>query len=152
MVEPLDPAQAGPDLAADILASLEGRLSRIKWPRSIDFIGQMYPLPRCCVDQVAPDSAGSMPSYAALVTAKKWPSGQVLKTHFLNGSSPIQQKIMPEPAMTPNSEKPRNVVIVSDRYAEPAAAAATSVGMTVPERALASASSWDAPWLRRSSK
>ena len=41
VVEPLDGAQAGPDLAADILASLEGRLSRMKWPRSIDFIGEM---------------------------------------------------------------------------------------------------------------
>jgi long-chain acyl-CoA synthetase len=41
VVEPMDGAQAGPDLAADILASLEGRLSRIKWPRSIDFIGEM---------------------------------------------------------------------------------------------------------------
>jgi long-chain acyl-CoA synthetase len=41
VVEPLDGAQAGPDLAADILASLEGRLSRMKWPRSIDFTGEM---------------------------------------------------------------------------------------------------------------
>ena len=41
VVEPLDGAQAGPDLAADILASLEGQLSRMKWPRSIDFIGEM---------------------------------------------------------------------------------------------------------------
>jgi len=31
----------GPDLAADILASLTGRLSKMKWPRSIDFIEQM---------------------------------------------------------------------------------------------------------------
>ena len=41
VVEPLDGAQPGPDLAADIFASLEGRLSRMKWPRSIDFIGEM---------------------------------------------------------------------------------------------------------------
>jgi len=33
--------QPGPDLVADILASLEGQLSRMKWPRSIDFIGEM---------------------------------------------------------------------------------------------------------------
>jgi long-chain acyl-CoA synthetase len=41
VVEPLDGVQPGPDLAADILASLEGPLSRMKWPRSIDFIGEM---------------------------------------------------------------------------------------------------------------
>src|SRR5262252_6237672 len=41
VVEPAPGAAAGPDLAADILASLEGRLSRMKWPRSIDFIGEM---------------------------------------------------------------------------------------------------------------
>jgi long-chain acyl-CoA synthetase len=41
VVEPLDGAQPGPDLVADILASLEGQLSRMKWPRSIDFIGEM---------------------------------------------------------------------------------------------------------------
>jgi long-chain acyl-CoA synthetase len=41
VVEPVDPAAAGPDLAADILAALDGRLSRMKWPRSIDFIAQM---------------------------------------------------------------------------------------------------------------
>jgi long-chain acyl-CoA synthetase len=40
VVEPAD-AAAGPDLAADILASLEGGLSRMKWPRSIDFIDEM---------------------------------------------------------------------------------------------------------------
>jgi long-chain acyl-CoA synthetase len=34
-------ARAGQELAADILASLEGGLSRMKWPRSIDFIGEM---------------------------------------------------------------------------------------------------------------
>jgi long-chain acyl-CoA synthetase len=41
VVEPADGAAAGPDLAADILASLEGGLSRMKWPRSIDFIDEM---------------------------------------------------------------------------------------------------------------
>jgi long-chain acyl-CoA synthetase len=37
VVEPVEGAGGGPDLAADILASLEGRLSRMKWPRSIEF-------------------------------------------------------------------------------------------------------------------
>jgi long-chain acyl-CoA synthetase len=41
VVEPVDGAFTGPDLAADILASLEGRLSRMKWPRSVDFIDEM---------------------------------------------------------------------------------------------------------------
>jgi long-chain acyl-CoA synthetase len=41
VVEPAAGATAGPELAADILASLTGRLSRMKWPRSIDFIEQM---------------------------------------------------------------------------------------------------------------
>jgi long-chain acyl-CoA synthetase len=41
VVEPADGAAAGPDLAAGILASLEGGLSRMKWPRSIDFIDEM---------------------------------------------------------------------------------------------------------------
>jgi long-chain acyl-CoA synthetase len=41
VVEPVTGASAGPDLAADILASLDGRLSRMKWPRSIDFIVEM---------------------------------------------------------------------------------------------------------------
>jgi long-chain acyl-CoA synthetase len=41
VVEPVDGPTAGEDLAADILASLEGRLSRMKWPRSIDFIAEM---------------------------------------------------------------------------------------------------------------
>jgi long-chain acyl-CoA synthetase len=31
----------GPELAQEILASLEGRLSRMKWPRSVDFIDEM---------------------------------------------------------------------------------------------------------------
>jgi len=38
VVEPTAGAQPGPELAADILASLEGRLSRMKWPRTVDFI------------------------------------------------------------------------------------------------------------------
>ena len=31
----------GPELSASILASLDGRLARMKWPKRIDFIEQM---------------------------------------------------------------------------------------------------------------
>lgn len=41
VVEPAPGAEPGPELAAEILASLEGRLSRMKWPKSIDFIAEM---------------------------------------------------------------------------------------------------------------
>jgi len=41
VVQPADGASGGPDLAASILASLEGRLARMKWPKSIEFIGEM---------------------------------------------------------------------------------------------------------------
>src|SRR5215467_12179340 len=41
MVQPADGVSGGPDLAASILASLEGRLARMKWPKSIEFIGEM---------------------------------------------------------------------------------------------------------------
>jgi long-chain acyl-CoA synthetase len=41
VVQPAPGATPGPDLAADILASLEGRLARMKWPRSIDFTGEL---------------------------------------------------------------------------------------------------------------
>ena len=41
VVEPEEGVTPGPELAAEILASLEGRLSRMKWPRSIDFIDEM---------------------------------------------------------------------------------------------------------------
>jgi long-chain acyl-CoA synthetase len=37
VVEPAPGAEPGDELAADILASLEGRLARMKWPKSIDF-------------------------------------------------------------------------------------------------------------------
>jgi long-chain acyl-CoA synthetase len=37
VVQPAAGATAGPELAAEILASLEGRLARMKWPRTIDF-------------------------------------------------------------------------------------------------------------------
>jgi long-chain acyl-CoA synthetase len=41
VVQPAEGAAGGPELAADILASLDGRLSRMKWPRSVDFIDEM---------------------------------------------------------------------------------------------------------------
>jgi long-chain acyl-CoA synthetase len=41
VVEPAEGVAPGPDLAADILSSLEGRLAKMKWPRSIDFIEVM---------------------------------------------------------------------------------------------------------------
>ncbi|WP_030165674.1 acyl-CoA synthetase [Spirillospora albida] len=41
VVEPAEGAEAGPELAAEILASLEGRLAKMKWPKSIDFIETM---------------------------------------------------------------------------------------------------------------
>jgi long-chain acyl-CoA synthetase len=37
VVEPMPGAEPGEALAADILASLDGRLARMKWPKSIDF-------------------------------------------------------------------------------------------------------------------
>jgi long-chain acyl-CoA synthetase len=41
VVQPLDLAQAGPDLAAELLAFCRTRLSHIKCPRSIDFIAEL---------------------------------------------------------------------------------------------------------------
>ncbi|NUR83351.1 MAG: acyl-CoA synthetase [Nonomuraea sp.] len=41
VVEPAPGATPGPELAQEILDSLEGRLARMKWPRSIDFIEEM---------------------------------------------------------------------------------------------------------------
>jgi long-chain acyl-CoA synthetase len=41
IVEPAAGQTPGPELAAEILASLDGRLARMKWPRSIDFIETM---------------------------------------------------------------------------------------------------------------
>ncbi|MFV2172497.1 acyl-CoA synthetase [Actinomadura sp. LOL_016] len=41
VVEPAAGAAPGPELAAEILASLEGRLAKMKWPKSIDFIETM---------------------------------------------------------------------------------------------------------------
>jgi long-chain acyl-CoA synthetase len=41
VVQPLDMASAGPELAADLLAFCRGRLSHIKCPRSIDFTAEL---------------------------------------------------------------------------------------------------------------
>ncbi|MEV4252798.1 acyl-CoA synthetase [Spirillospora sp. NPDC049652] len=41
VVEPAEGVAPGPELAAEILASLEGRLAKMKWPRTIDFIETM---------------------------------------------------------------------------------------------------------------
>jgi long-chain acyl-CoA synthetase len=41
VVEPAAGVEPGPELTAEILAALEGRLARMKWPRSIDFIAEM---------------------------------------------------------------------------------------------------------------
>jgi long-chain acyl-CoA synthetase len=41
VVEPAAGVEPGPELAAELLASLEGRLSRMKWPKTVDFIPEM---------------------------------------------------------------------------------------------------------------
>ncbi|MBO0776090.1 MAG: acyl-CoA synthetase, partial [Actinobacteria bacterium] len=41
VVQPAEGVTGEPELAADILASLEGRLARMKWPRSIDFMAEL---------------------------------------------------------------------------------------------------------------
>jgi long-chain acyl-CoA synthetase len=41
VVQPADGVRPGPELAAEILASLDGRLARMKWPRSIDFTAEL---------------------------------------------------------------------------------------------------------------
>jgi long-chain acyl-CoA synthetase len=41
VVQPAAGVTQGDDLAAEILASLEGRLARMKWPKSIDFTDQL---------------------------------------------------------------------------------------------------------------
>ena len=41
VVEPEAGVAPGPELSASILASLDGRLARMKWPKRIDFIEQM---------------------------------------------------------------------------------------------------------------
>jgi long-chain acyl-CoA synthetase len=41
VVQPAPGTEPGPALAAEILASLDGRLARMKWPKSIDFTGEL---------------------------------------------------------------------------------------------------------------
>nr|BFE86883.1 hypothetical protein GCM10020093_094840 [Planobispora longispora] len=41
VIEPAPGLDPSPELAAEILDSLQGRLSKMKWPRSIDFIEEM---------------------------------------------------------------------------------------------------------------
>jgi long-chain acyl-CoA synthetase len=41
VVQPADGEQPGPGLAAELLASLDGRLARMKWPKTVDFIAEM---------------------------------------------------------------------------------------------------------------
>ncbi|MFC4058139.1 acyl-CoA synthetase [Planomonospora corallina] len=41
VVEPAPGVEPSPELAAELLASLEGRLARMKWPKSVDFIEEM---------------------------------------------------------------------------------------------------------------
>jgi long-chain acyl-CoA synthetase len=41
VVQPADGVSGAPDLAASILASLDGRLARMKWPKSIGFTGEL---------------------------------------------------------------------------------------------------------------
>ncbi|GAA0841876.1 acyl-CoA synthetase [Streptosporangium amethystogenes subsp. fukuiense] len=41
VVEPAPGVAPSPELAAELIESLRGRLSKMKWPRSIDFIGEM---------------------------------------------------------------------------------------------------------------
>jgi hypothetical protein len=45
-----------------------------------------------CVDRPV---GAPLPSYAALVTAKKWPNGQVLRVRFLDGDPTVQAKLQP---------------------------------------------------------
>jgi long-chain acyl-CoA synthetase len=41
VVQAADGERPGPALAAELLASLDGRLARMKWPKTIDFIADM---------------------------------------------------------------------------------------------------------------
>jgi long-chain acyl-CoA synthetase len=41
VVQPAAGVEPGDDLAADILAGLTGRLAKMKWPRSIDFVPEL---------------------------------------------------------------------------------------------------------------
>jgi long-chain acyl-CoA synthetase len=41
VVQPAEGQRPGPELTAELLASLDGRLARMKWPKTIDFIAEM---------------------------------------------------------------------------------------------------------------
>ncbi|HXS61398.1 MAG TPA: acyl-CoA synthetase [Streptosporangiaceae bacterium] len=41
VVQPAEGIEAGDELAADIMAGLDGRLAKMKWPRSIDFVDEL---------------------------------------------------------------------------------------------------------------
>ncbi|MET8048125.1 acyl-CoA synthetase [Streptosporangium sp. NPDC005286] len=41
VVEPAPGVMPSPELAAELIESLRGRLSKMKWPKSVDFIGEM---------------------------------------------------------------------------------------------------------------
>jgi long-chain acyl-CoA synthetase len=41
VVQPADGVAPGPELAAELIGSLEGRLAKMKWPKSVDFIAEM---------------------------------------------------------------------------------------------------------------
>jgi long-chain acyl-CoA synthetase len=41
VVQPAEGERSGPELAAELVASLDGRLSRMKWPKTVDFIAEM---------------------------------------------------------------------------------------------------------------
>jgi long-chain acyl-CoA synthetase len=41
VVQAADGERPGPGLAAELLASLDGRLARLKWPKTVDFIAEM---------------------------------------------------------------------------------------------------------------
>ena len=41
VVQPEDGVAPGPELSASILASLDGRLARMKWPKRIEFTAEL---------------------------------------------------------------------------------------------------------------
>jgi long-chain acyl-CoA synthetase len=41
VVQPAAGERAGPELAAELLASLDGRLARMKWPKTVDFMAEL---------------------------------------------------------------------------------------------------------------
>ena len=41
VVQPAEGIEPGDELAAEILAALEGRLAKMKWPKSIDFVEEL---------------------------------------------------------------------------------------------------------------